>query len=254
MDGSIYSIIYNYKYKLVYVIVMDDECRESKHKYSTWVLLGILGLVSLTVLVSGIEGIGTPNYIAKFLGNDLIGNSSIYDDGNGSVIIYGNLTVNNLYVNNQAFIKTPYLYAIDNTTQVATIPNTPYIANFSTLKDNYNINLVDKQNFTFNESGDYTIAIIATVQTTTANKHVEMWLQKNGVNIPDTNRLIEYVTPNVENSLPRVLTIDLNANDSIRVMWASDDSGQLVYMANTSYSPASPSISINIHKVGEITP
>lgn len=59
-----------------------------EHKYSTFILLFFLGIVGLTMLVNGIEGFGTKNVLSKFDGNDLLVNSSLFDNmPNGSVVL-----------------------------------------------------------------------------------------------------------------------------------------------------------------------
>ena len=217
------------------------------HKYSTYFLL-VIFLVCAIALVLGLDGGGTSNHIAKFYSPERIVDSSIIDDGE-NVTILGNINVNG-----STIVKTPYLFVSDNTTQTIPSPNTPYVMNFSTLEDNYMIYIVNRQNITFNESGDYLFIISAIVTVSSANKHVEVWFQKNGVNIPRSNTRVEYVSPNVETTLAVPFILGVLKNDTIRVMWASDDAGSIVYTANTSYSPASPSIIMSVHKVGEITP
>lgn len=71
----------------------EQEVKQSKHKYSTIVLIIIIGVVSLTALAAGIDGFGTKGYISKFLYGDVIGNASIWD--NGTVVnVETELTVN----------------------------------------------------------------------------------------------------------------------------------------------------------------
>ena len=65
---------------------MEDE-KKNKHKYSTYVLLGIVGLITMVVLVEGIDGMGTVNYVSKFIYGGVISNSSLLDDmPNGTTI------------------------------------------------------------------------------------------------------------------------------------------------------------------------
>jgi hypothetical protein len=54
---------------------------ESKHKYSTYVLLVVGVLIVITAFVSSIDGMGTKDYISKFTMGGVISNSSLTDDG-----------------------------------------------------------------------------------------------------------------------------------------------------------------------------
>lgn len=54
---------------------------ESKHKYSTYVLLVVGALIVITAFVSSIDGMGTKNYISKFTLGGVISNSSLTDNG-----------------------------------------------------------------------------------------------------------------------------------------------------------------------------
>jgi hypothetical protein len=54
------------------------------HKYSTWILLGLMVLGVVTLFVEGIDGLGSKYSLARFENPDLLVNSSIVDDG-GSV-------------------------------------------------------------------------------------------------------------------------------------------------------------------------
>jgi len=83
----------------------------NKHKFSTWVLLGMGFLVVVTVFASSIDGFGTANYVAKFSSGGVITNSLIFDDGenvsidgNGLVVQDSNVSFNNLDLSGNAVI------------------------------------------------------------------------------------------------------------------------------------------------------
>jgi len=67
--------------------------KKNKHKYSTYVLFGIIGLVVIVAFADAIDGFGTKGYLAKFLNGETIGNASIWDNGT-TVNVETELTVN----------------------------------------------------------------------------------------------------------------------------------------------------------------
>lgn len=170
--------------------------------------------------------------------------SSEYINVSGNLIIGGNLSA-----------KIPYAVFTDNTTQGMASTAVGQVMNFSTIDDNYEINLVNKQNITVNQPGDYHFIVSAIATCANNNKHINIWWQKNGVNVPRSNTLQEINTANVEALMTVPFIIDLNRTDNLRIMWNSDDTGcSLKYTTNNSFIPETPSIILTINRIGDITP
>lgn len=172
----------------------------------------------------------------------------------GDLDVSGTATVNNLVVNGNFSAVRPYGMFSSTQTQVITNPNTAYPVTFNYTEDSHLIyKASDNANFTFGDSGDYLIEISAIADVDTPNKHVELWAQKNGVNIPRSNTKVELPTATTETLIVVPFIIDMNTTDVFRLMMASDDGGsQLLYTTNTSYSPETPSIIITFTKISEI--
>lgn len=161
----------------------------------------------------------------------------------GNVNILGNLSV-----------KRPYAMYSDTGLQVIAVSNTAYPVRFNVTEDDYQIIKTNNENITFQQTGDYLIEISAIVTTDTANKHVEIWVQKNGVDVPRSNTKVEFSNPNLEQVISVPFILDMNTTDKMRIMWASDDAGSsMVYVGATAYSPETPSIIMTINKISEIT-
>lgn len=220
-----------------------------EHKYSTWLLLALGGIIIITLTAKALDGIGDKYYLAKFLYGGVIGNSQITDDG---------LTVNisyNLHVDGNVSMKRPYAMYSDLTTQRIGVANTAYPVNFSVTEDDYLMSIAsNRQNITFLQSGDYLIIVSAIVDVDTPNKAIEIWAQRNGENINNSNTRVVVPSSLTETLIVVPFVLDMNSGDQFRLMWASSDAGsRLVYTTNTSYSPASPSIIMTITKMSEVT-
>jgi hypothetical protein len=194
-------------------------------------------------------GIGTtnPKYKLEVNGNFSANNTQI----NGNATISGNVTVlGNLSV------KRPYGMFSSTETQNMTSAGTPKAITFNWTEKAYQISLSDNNtNITFEHTGEYLVEISAIVSTNNNNKHIEIWVQKNGINLPRSNTRPEIENAGTEQIISVPFYLDVNStNDKYRLMMASDDIGSLlVYTTNTSYSPESPSIIMTVGKVSEVS-
>jgi hypothetical protein len=170
--------------------------------------------------------------------------------------INGNVNItNNLDIGGNVSFKRPYGIFSSTQAQVMSIANTPYPITFNWTEDNYLVyKSNDNINFSFGQTGDYNIILSPIFLTNSNNRHVEIWVQKNGVNIPRSNTRARIENAGIEFLLPVSFIIDMNTTDRFRVMMASSDTGAILqYTTNTSYSPESPSIIMTMNKISEIT-
>lgn len=161
----------------------------------------------------------------------------------GNIIISGNFSA-----------KRPYGMFSSTQTQTVAGTATATPVTFNITEDSWEIyKSSDNANFSFGLSGDYLIELSAVVSTTTgSNKHIEIWLRKNNVNIPRSNTKVEIATSGQEQVIAVPFIIDTNTTDQFTVMWASDTTNaQLLFTQNTSYSPSVPSIIMAITKASE---
>lgn len=93
----------------------------------------------------------------------------------------------------------------------------------------------------------------AKIQLTSNNanaKNIWFWFRKNGVDIPNTARII---TVNINGGLSPIAisaAISANANDYIEVMYASNDIGiALNTVAATAFAPESPAVIVTVTEV-----
>ena len=175
----------------------------------------------------------------------------------GNASITGNLNVTgNIYLNGNVSMKRPYGMYSSTETQTIAVINTPQAITFNWTEDSYLINKdsINKTNFTFLLSGDYLIELSAIMQTVTPGDRVQIWVQKNGVNIPRSNTIYDFKANGANAVLSVPFILDMNAGDTFRVMMAGSATDiKMMYYTNTSYSPETPSIIMTISKISEIT-
>lgn len=197
---------------------------------------------------TGNVGVGTKNPVNKL-------------EVNGSTNITNNLYVSNythiggnVHIDGNLSVKRPYASFSSTQTQSPALANTAYPVTFNFTDDAYLINIANETNITFSQTGDYNIIISAIVSSSVANKHVDIWFRKNGVDIPRSNTHKEVANINAEYVIAASLIHDFMTNDTLQVMWGSDSTGMnLVYTTNSSYAPESPSIIMTVLKVSEVT-
>lgn len=192
-------------------------------------------------------------------------NSYLYKDKNGdwgclnsnqlNITTTGDITARNLNLTGNLSVKRPYAMFSDMTTQNITSTGTATPVNFNTTEDAYQITITNKQNISVQQQGDYLIEISAIVKSQNTNKRVEIWIRKNGVDIPRSNTIYDFKGINTVAVISVPFIIDLQTTDNFQVMWAGNDNTiSMEAVTATGYSPATPSIIMTMNKISEITP
>lgn len=174
---------------------------------------------------------------------------------NANVNISGNEIISgNLIVQGNLSVKRPYGMFSSTETQSVAAPATPYSMTFNWTEDSYLINKAsDNSNFTFLQTGDYLIELSIIAQGGQGDR-AEIWVQKNGVNVPRSNTIYDFKGTNANAVIAVPFIIDMNTTDVFRVMYAGSSTNvKLQYTTNTSYSPETPSAIMTISKNSEIT-
>jgi hypothetical protein len=191
--------------------------------------------------------LGTPVLSWNNAGNVGIGTTTPSQKLNvvGNVNITGNLSV-----------KRPYAMFSSTETQTVPLIGTAYIMTFNWTENSWLVNkAVDNANISVMATGNYLIELSIMGISGTPNKHLEVWVQKNGANVPRSNTRYEFKGADAEAVLAVPFIIELNTTDIFRIMYAGDDNSiALPYTTNTSYSPETPSAIMTITKLSEMTP
>jgi len=121
--------------------------------------------------------------------------------------------------------------------------------------EGYGIDISNNSRVLFSTAGVYNIQFSAQVaKTDSGNDTIYVWFRKNGVDVPDSNTVVNINGNNETHLLSWNFIFDLNANDYIQIMWKSADT-DLFLQANTGVSgmPDIPSVIITAQNVAFVS-
>ncbi|MFA5133011.1 MAG: hypothetical protein WC444_06820 [Candidatus Paceibacterota bacterium] len=178
--------------------------------------------------------------------------ASITQSGD-DMVIDGNLEViGNVQIDGNFTRYNPHATFYDLTTQTLGSASTAYYSNFSNFSG-YQLSLENGKNITIDVAGHYTFAVSAIFTTDTVNKCAELWFRINNTDVPNSNTKMCLSSATLEVPLAVALTLDLGTDDWVNVMIATDDAGTTMpYTAATGYSPAVPSIILEVWKTSSL--
>lgn len=133
--------------------------------------------------------------------------------------------------------------------QTIAVINTPYAVSFnSTLITNGIVIGTPSSRIVVPESGLYRVTVGAQLASTSSSaKTLWTWFRKNGVDIPSSARITTSDINNGFISLSHSLTISLNKNEYIEVMYASDSTDVFLNaVAPTAFAPGAPAVEVSI--------
>jgi len=142
--------------------------------------------------------------------------------------------------------SAPYGAFQDSTDQVAANTTTAYAMTFNTTDYSNGVSVVSNSRMTVKNYGIYNLQFSAQLVNTDTSIHdIDIWFRKNGTNIPASNS--RYSVPNshggVDGHTIAALNyyIELNANDYVEIMWATDNMAVSIQQLATRTSPDTPS-------------
>lgn len=138
----------------------------------------------------------------------------------------------------------------DTTTQTASATNSMHFMRFNTSDSASTTGVrVNSSSIIFDHNGIYNIQFSAQFDTTKSSQ-VEVWIRKNGDNVPWSN-----TTVSTDNQNPRVAVAwnfiaNVNSGDWMQLAWATSDiATRILSTASTSHSPEIPSIILTVVQV-----
>jgi hypothetical protein len=144
----------------------------------------------------------------------------------------------------------------DTTIQTALTSTTGYAFKLNTTAESYGV-LIENNGSgnpthikVFNQ-GVYNIQFSAQLDKSSGSTaHIEIWLRKNGTDIPDSATIVAIQGTNAETVPAWNFMLSLNANDYIELMWRTDDTNLLIlYEPATSIRPVIPSLIVTVQQV-----
>jgi hypothetical protein len=149
-----------------------------------------------------------------------------------------------------------------STTQVAALVDTPYAMQFDSVTFNNNVTidnnlLLDPTRIAIGLGGVYNIQVSPQFsRTDTATTTVDVWLRKNEVDVPNTNRKLVITGTSSTSSNPQVFSFLVNAagGDYYEIMWATPDVNVEIIalpVQTIPYAlPETPSVLLSVNQVG----
>jgi len=141
--------------------------------------------------------------------------------------------------------SAPYGAFQDTTDQVAANTTTAYAMTLNTTDYSNGVYLSNSSRMNVRNYGIYNLQFSVQLVNTDSQIHdIDIWFRKNGTNIASSNS--RYSVPNshggVDGHIIAALNyfIELNANDYMEIMWATDDVAVSIQQLPTRTSPDTP--------------
>ena len=199
----------------------------------------------------------TPREISEVVNNLMNGKS----DNTGTITLAtGNATTTTLYgerisVDTKIVLipfsdaaetdSAPYGAFQDSTDQVAANTTTAYPMTLNTTDYSNGVYVSNSSRINARNYGIYNLQFSAQLVNTDTQIHdIDIWFRKNGTNIANSNS--RYSVPNshggVDGHLIAALNyfVELNANDYVEIMWATDDVAVSIQQLPTRTNPDTP--------------
>ena len=155
--------------------------------------------------------------------------------------------------------SAPYGAFQDSTDQVAANTTTAYPMTFNSTDYSNGVSVVSNSRLTVKSYGIYNIQFSVQLVNTDSSIHdMDIWFRKNGTNVPASNS--RYSVPNshggVDGHTIAALNyyIELNANDYVEIMWATDNTAVSIQQLPTRTSPDTPSTPSVIATIQYVAP
>jgi hypothetical protein len=155
------------------------------------------------------------------------------------------------------FVPT-YGFFRDTTTQAVTVANTPKAMVFNQTTPGVNgvsavgVSVVSNSRITVANTGTYTLSFSAQLSKTDAgNDTMDIWLRKNGVDVPFSNSEIT-ITASLKTVATSTFVIDLVAGNYLELMFSSADTASSLFAIPPGVAPvrpAGPSVIISIQQI-----
>lgn len=242
---------------------MKTQQNQEQNKYKTALII-LIGLLAVGAAVSDLDNSdlnAVCNTNNSYLFKDTTGNWTCKNSATMSITTTGNIIAQNLTLTGnltvlgRMSVKRPYMMISDNTTQYIQAIDTAQVVNFSTIEDQWLINITNKTNISVQQNGDYLVEISAIAKSNTQNKRFEIWVRKNGVDIPRSNTIYDFKGVGTAAVISVPFIIDMTTSDVYQIMIAGDSTDINIFsVAQTGHSPATPSIILTMSKISETTP
>lgn len=139
-----------------------------------------------------------------------------------------------------------------NADQTLAAINTATAITYSTTEISHEISIGSPTSrLVVDQAGYYQVAVsIQITSSSSSAKSVYFWLDKNGTAVADTTRAVTLSANSQFFPFSTTYDVSLQANDYVRVMWASDSTDvTLDALASSAFAPAAPSVIVSMTQV-----
>jgi hypothetical protein len=150
---------------------------------------------------------------------------------------------------NQRFFGT--FYKTDSATLAVINTATPITLNFAGLANGVEIDQLNPTRIKVNQSGLYHFGVSFQLASTNSSvKDVRLWFKKNGSDLPNTTIVGSLESGTAKYVQSRTMNVSMSKDDYIELYWGSPDTGvSLSAIASNAWSPAAPSVILNVNQV-----
>jgi hypothetical protein len=227
-----------------------------------WIDLGLTGLDAPFKQAdirfnNGVELVANVANAVSINANITLGALDVTNNANvgGALDVTGNTTVGNLIIPSGNIIYTPrYGSFYSNVTQTNPVANTAMAMTFNNSYSANGVSITSSSRLTVAKAGIYNIQFSAQCTKTDAGTdYIEIWLSKNGTNVPSTNTRLKLEGSNVYQVASWNFVETLGASEYVQLMWGSADlNAQLVAIpsGSTTMGIDVPSVIVTVTPVG----
>ena len=155
-------------------------------------------------------------------------------------------------VNFNASYLTPHVSMLDTTVQNIAVAGTPQVITFNTTITSVGITVTSSSRFTITETAIYVLTYSAQIDSSAANKTMDIWIRVSGTDVPNSNLKTNLVNAGDEKRHTTMQTLSLTAGQYVE-LWMSGDSTGLhldAYVAGAAPTrPVTPSIFMTIDRL-----
>lgn len=138
------------------------------------------------------------------------------------------------------------------TTATPAVINTAYALTFDSTQISNGVTIgTTTSHIIVPRSGLYNFAAVLQFTSSSASqKNAWVWFRKNGVDIPNSAKLVTSALNGGYITQSRNLPISLNANEYVEIMYAADSTAISVStVASTAFAPAAPAVTLEVTQV-----
>ena len=149
--------------------------------------------------------------------------------------------------------KYPYATFYTNSNQALGV-NTPTIVT-NWIEADTSRAYLDGTRLYVEETGDYFLQFSAVlIKSNASTGRAEMWVRKNGVNIPDSNTLVTLSGSNAETVITVAMILDLDAGDYIQIVGSASSTNTSIHYVPAGVGPVVPGVIATLNLVGKWKP